>query len=121
MNSQTAGDFNILRSHVGIETRTAAGRLMFNIMASSAEWERDLTAEHTKTGMQAKMTDGVFMGGLPVITPEIWDFCIAELAEDDKLSPLRLAEKVENKYNGKNQLRRFLQIARRHGGEKALS
>ena len=84
-----------------IDTRTVAGRLMFNIMASFAEWERELTAERTKAGMQAKIAEGVVMGGLPVITPEIWDFCIAELQADDKLSPRRLAEKVLHEYSVK--------------------
>lgn len=81
-----------------IDTRTPAGRLMFNIMASFAEWERDMTAERTKAGMAAAKKVGRVMGGLPVLTPEIWVFCVATLKDDPHTSPRRLAEMVKEKY-----------------------
>lgn len=45
---------------------------MFNIMASFAKWERDMTAERTSAGMAAAKRAGKIMSGLSAITPRIW-------------------------------------------------
>jgi len=47
-----------------IDTTTAQGRLIFNIFACLAEFERDLISERTKAGLQATRSRGK-MGGRP--------------------------------------------------------
>jgi DNA invertase Pin-like site-specific DNA recombinase len=47
-----------------IDTTTAQGRLIFNIFASLAEFERDLIRERTKAGLSAARARGR-MGGKP--------------------------------------------------------
>jgi len=47
-----------------IDTTTAQGRLIFNIFASLAEFERDLISERTKAGLQAARSRGR-TGGRP--------------------------------------------------------
>ncbi|WDI31571.1 recombinase family protein [Hyphococcus flavus] len=84
-----------------IDTTTPIGRFMFNIFASMAEWERDMTAERTKAGMAAKAAEGVVMGGLPAITPEIWQYCIDTIQADPDMSPRRLSEAVEKQLKAK--------------------
>ena len=50
--------------HDPIDTTTAQGRLIFNIVASLAEFERDLIRERTQAGLQAARARGG-MGGRP--------------------------------------------------------
>jgi DNA invertase Pin-like site-specific DNA recombinase len=38
-----------------IDTRTAAGRLVLNVLLSVAQWERETTGERTKTALQFKI------------------------------------------------------------------
>jgi len=47
-----------------IDTTTAQGRLIFNIFASLAEFERDLISERTKAGLEAARSRGK-IGGRP--------------------------------------------------------
>ena len=42
----------------GIDTTTAAGRLMFHVLAAIAEFEADLVSERTKDGLSAARTRG---------------------------------------------------------------
>lgn len=54
----------------GIDTTTPAGRLLFHILASIGEFERDLIRERTKVGLAAARARGR-TGGRPVTcTPE---------------------------------------------------
>lgn len=54
----------------GIDTSTPAGRLVFNIFGSIAEFERDLIRERTNAGLAAARARGR-KGGRPVtMTPE---------------------------------------------------
>jgi DNA invertase Pin-like site-specific DNA recombinase len=46
-----------------IDTRTAAGRLVLNILASVSQWEREAIGERTKTAMQhMKASGATFVG-----------------------------------------------------------
>lgn len=55
-------DFNSLQEN--IDTSSSGGRLVFNIFASLAEFERDLIRERTNAGLQATSTRGR-TGGRP--------------------------------------------------------
>ena len=46
-----------------IDTRSAAGRLVLNVLASVSQWEREAIGERTRTAMQFKKQNGEFTGG----------------------------------------------------------
>lgn len=45
-----------------IDTSTANGRLLFNVIAAVAQWERDMISERTKAGMAAARAEGKTFG-----------------------------------------------------------
>lgn len=47
------------------DTRTAAGRLVLNIMASVSQWEREIISERTKAALQYKKSQGQRTGSIP--------------------------------------------------------
>lgn len=53
-----------------IDTTTAQGRLIFNIFASFAEFERELISERTKAGLQAAREKGRVGGRKPGLSDE---------------------------------------------------
>src|SRR6267142_2682368 len=48
-----------------IDTRTAAGRLVLNVLASVSQWEREAIGERTSAAMQHKASQGQYTGGHP--------------------------------------------------------
>lgn len=46
-----------------IDTRSAAGRLVLNVLASVSQWEREAIGERTATAMAWKAEQGEFTGG----------------------------------------------------------
>jgi len=46
-----------------IDTRTAAGRLVLNVLASVAQWERETIGERTAAAMAYKADNGEYTGG----------------------------------------------------------
>jgi len=76
-----------------IETNSASGKLMFHIISSFAEFERDIIGERTKFGMEKKAKDGEIQNRAPLgymikdkkmlpnpetkdLIPEIYEFFI---------------------------------------------
>ena len=51
-----------------IDTRSAAGRLVLNVLASVAQWEREAIGERTAAAMAHKKTKGERLGGCPTAT-----------------------------------------------------
>jgi DNA invertase Pin-like site-specific DNA recombinase len=49
-----------------IDTRSAAGRLVLNVLASVSQWEREAIGERTATAMQHKAAQGEYTGGPPL-------------------------------------------------------
>lgn len=47
---------------LGLDTTTSTGRLVANIMASVAEWERDVISDRTSAAMRALAARGVHVG-----------------------------------------------------------
>lgn len=64
-----------------IDTRNAMGRFIFNVLASMAEMEREMISERTKAGIAIAKESGFIPGGLPRITPKIWEWATAIIAE----------------------------------------
>jgi DNA invertase Pin-like site-specific DNA recombinase len=46
-----------------IDTRSAAGRLVLNVLASVSQWEREAIGERTATAMRYKAKRGEYTGG----------------------------------------------------------
>ena len=46
-----------------VDTRSAAGRLVLNVLMSVAQWERETTAERTSSALQHKASIGEYTGG----------------------------------------------------------
>ena len=46
-----------------IDTRSAAGRLVLNVLASVAQWEREATGERTSAALRHKASAGEYIGG----------------------------------------------------------
>jgi DNA invertase Pin-like site-specific DNA recombinase len=60
-----SGEHALLSVSEQIDTRTAGGRLVLNVLASVSQWEREVIGERTKAAMQHKMAMGEFIGGQP--------------------------------------------------------
>ena len=48
-----------------LDTRTAAGRLVLNVMASVSQWEREVIGERTKDALHHKKGNGERVGNIP--------------------------------------------------------
>lgn len=48
-----------------IDTRTSAGRLVLNVLASVAQWEREAIGERTSAALQHKRSRGEVVGSVP--------------------------------------------------------
>lgn len=48
-----------------IDTRSAAGRLVLNVLMSVAQWEREIIVERTTEAMRHKKAKGEYTGGRP--------------------------------------------------------
>lgn len=73
--------------HQGIDTTTPGGRLFFHIVASIAEFERDLISERTRDGLEAARARGRKGGRRAVLTDNKLTMArrmYAELGDDGK-------------------------------------
>ncbi len=58
-----AGKWALLSVGEQIDTRSAAGRLVLNVLASVSQWEREAVGERTSAAMQYKASVGEYTGG----------------------------------------------------------
>ncbi len=56
---------------LGVDTTTASGRLVANVMVSVAEWERDIIGQRTREALAEKRAAGVRLGGPQLVPPAI--------------------------------------------------
>ena len=61
---------NLRSLHEAIDTTTPTGRLMVHLIASLAEFERELTIERTIAGLEAARARGASLGRPTVWTPQ---------------------------------------------------
>lgn len=78
----------------GIDTTTATGKLLFNILGSLAEFERDLIKARCAEGIKKAKAKGVKMGRKPSITAETKEAMKADVKAGE-LSMAEIAEKYE--------------------------
>jgi DNA invertase Pin-like site-specific DNA recombinase len=57
------GRFALLSVAEQIDTRSAGGRLVLNVLASVAQWEREATGERTSAAMRHMAASGEYTGG----------------------------------------------------------
>lgn len=57
-----AKQFNLLCVAEQIDTRTASGRLMLNLLTSVAQWERETIGERTSAALRHKQANGEHVG-----------------------------------------------------------
>jgi site-specific DNA recombinase len=57
------GRWTLLSVSDAIDTRSAAGRLVLNVLASVGQWEREATGERTAAAMAYKAERGEYCGG----------------------------------------------------------
>ena len=57
------GKSGLLSVSEQIDTRSASGRLVLNILASVSQWEREIIAERTSDAMRHKQSQGEYIGG----------------------------------------------------------
>lgn len=55
--------FQLLSVSEQVDTRTAAGRLVLNILTTVAQWERETIGERTSIALQHKKRNGEYTGG----------------------------------------------------------
>lgn len=58
-----SGKWALLSVGEQIDTRSAAGRLVLNVLGSVSQWEREATGERTSVAMQHKAASGEYIGG----------------------------------------------------------
>ncbi|MHA1330913.1 MAG: recombinase family protein [Candidatus Hodarchaeales archaeon] len=90
-----------------VDTRTASGRLVLNVLISVAQWERETIVERTKDALQAKKARGEKTGGdVPFgyeVTPE------GKLIENPKEQEIiRLIISLRNKGYGYKKIAKAL-------------
>ena len=59
------GTWSLLSVSENIDTRSAAGRMMLNILTVVGQWEREAIGERTRAVMQHMRATGCFTGGWP--------------------------------------------------------
>lgn len=69
-----------------IETRSASGRMMMQMLASFAEFERQMIRERTRAGIDAARAQGKKMGPKPKLTPNQRRLAVAAVKAGQSVS-----------------------------------
>jgi DNA invertase Pin-like site-specific DNA recombinase len=96
-----------------IDTTTSQGRLVFNIFASLAEFERDIIRERTHAGLSAARARGR-LGGRPRGIPkssETTAIAAETLYREGKLSVMQIAKKLSISKNTLYKYLRYRNVA----------
>lgn len=110
----------LMQSNIGlcslndpIDTTTSQGRLVFNIFASLAEFERDLIRERTQAGLNAARARGR-KGGRPRGIPkesEATAIAAETLYREGKLSVMQISKKLSISKNTLYKYLRYRSVA----------
>ena len=58
----TKEGWNLVALDLGVDLSTPSGKFIANVMASAAEWEREIISQRTKDGLAVKRAQGVKLG-----------------------------------------------------------
>lgn len=73
MQQATRTGWALVALDLGVDTTTPNGRLVANVMASVAEWERETIGSRIRDAMAAKKREGVRLGHRSVLPAEVLD------------------------------------------------
>ena len=81
-----------------IDTRSAAGRLVLNVLGSVCQWEREAIGERTSAAMKHKQEKGEFIGGIPPYGFSVADDGVTLVEVESEQAVIRAAKtyKQEN-------------------------
>lgn len=111
-----ASKCSLLSVSDSIDTRTVPGRLVLNVLASVAQWEREATAERTRESLAHLKSTGVLVGGVPLgrrRTPEL-DSEGRRVVVEDKAEMAGVRRAVELRVSG-SSLRAIARVLREEG------
>lgn len=96
VNDLMEKDIGLLSINDPIDTTTAQGRLVFNIFASLAEFERDLIRERTNAGLSAARARGKKGGRPKGLSPkaEETSYAAAALYRERSLTVQQIADRL---------------------------
>jgi DNA invertase Pin-like site-specific DNA recombinase len=78
---------------MGIDTGTATGKLMFNVLSSVAEFERQIMLERQREGISRAKTQGKFKGRKPTVRLQARE--IRRLKTEERLSNAEIARRLK--------------------------
>lgn len=61
-----ASHWSLMSVADSIDTRSASGRLILNVLACVSQWEREATAERTRDALSHLQRSGILIGGAPL-------------------------------------------------------
>jgi DNA invertase Pin-like site-specific DNA recombinase len=89
-----SGKVALLSVSEQIDTRTAAGRLVLNVLASVSQWEREATAERTAAAMAHKSAQGEYTGGVVPFGYRLADDGVRLVEVPEEQEVIRLARSL---------------------------
>jgi DNA invertase Pin-like site-specific DNA recombinase len=104
MNEFKEKEVDFISLNDNIDTTTIQGRLVFNIFASFAEFERELISERTRAGLKAARENGRVGGKKPGLTPEaqrkalaVYHFTLEnrKKPKEERMSVIELAKAID--------------------------
>jgi DNA invertase Pin-like site-specific DNA recombinase len=90
---------------LGVDTTTPAGEMVANVIAATAQYERQMIAQRTREALAIRRAQGVRLGRPPVLPQAVRDRIIADRSEGYSL------QRIADRLNAEG-------IATGHGGAK---
>lgn len=81
LNRSRRERWTLVALDLGIDTSTAAGELVANVMAAVSQWERRAIGDRTRVGLAQRRAEGVKLGRPVTLSPDVRQQ-IQELRED---------------------------------------
>jgi DNA invertase Pin-like site-specific DNA recombinase len=87
--------WSLVALDLGVDTTTAAGKMVANVMMAIAEWERETISERTRVALAAASARGTKLGRPVRTTPEVREFIAQARQQGYTLSAI--ADTLTNK------------------------
>lgn len=84
--------FEFIALEDSVDTSTASGKMLANLLITIAEWERDIAYERTMAIREVKQQAGEFLGGDP---PYGWRVRVARKGEEDQVKRIEKVSKEQ--------------------------